>query len=841
MRLSIPAKIFAAFLSVLLVSSIMAWALWVGLREMHLAAEDLSHLKDFQTSLQGLELFNWGPESRMPEGRKLRFDSRFDDLRKRTEELKALSASMPPEIRDNLPLLDEQSAYFKKAYEELLAMQGKDEEYHQRQHHLMERLALKLNDPGSADLRDEFSRFLFFWGRAYHDRDIDSINGMHDLLEKTKAKAVNTDTRKLLGDIEYLLDASYLNYLALVERESFIEGTTKRYVQLSNRELGRILAYEDERQKKLMGLIAGAILLSVAITAFYWVKATRYIYSFLDNSRKIVTSIRQGEIEKNGHSHADDEFGDLLRFMAKIGADLKESMATVRSSEEKYRTLVEDLSDWVWETDEEGRCRYSGPLGKKMLQLEDGSIIGRRMDEVLCSGDAGEENHNCAKLLAGGDQASGVLSYVALPGDGRIALESSWKQILDKSGAPVGLRGISRNVTERLDLEAERRSMQSQLMHAQKMEAIGTLSGGVAHDFNNLLQTIGGFADILLKRGNLCAPDKETAAQIAQTAVNASRLTKQLLIFSRRADVQMIPMDINAEIVKVRQMMERMIPKEIALVTELAENAPAVLADQMQIEQVLINLIINARDAIDSTGTITIRTKVTSGGTPPSPGASARTLELTVADTGRGIPHELRQRIFEPFFTTKEAGKGTGLGLAIVYGIAEAHNAKLTCESEVGRGTAFTLCFPVLEGVSLEADNGSPVQESPAASGKKLKILVVDDEHSITDSCSEILTLEGYETHIASSGEEALSVYREKGAGFYDLVILDLSMPGMGGAECFKRIRDINPAQAVVLASGYADADVLTKNRLEANAFLKKPYRLRTLLEIVRTVTDAQT
>ncbi|MFH1135339.1 MAG: PAS domain S-box protein [Pseudomonadota bacterium] len=393
------------------------------------------------------------------------------------------------------------------------------------------------------------------------------------------------------------------------------------------------------------------------------------------------------------------------------------------------------------------------------------------------------------------------------------------------------------------DITAAKR-LEAQLQQAQKMEAVGTLAGGVAHDFNNLLQAINGYTQIMLMEKEPADPDYSNLSAIQQAGSRAAQLVRQLLVFSRKVEIERRSVDINQEVEQAVRLLARTIPKMIAIEFRAGTELWGVKADPIQIESVLLNLGCNAADAMPDGGNLLIETdNVTldeesapfSQGTPPG-----RYVLITVSDDGQGIDREVLPHIFEPFFTTKGVGKGTGLGLASVYGIIKGHGGAINCYSEPGMGATFRLYLPALD----DGDGGAGhhqalVLEKPAIRGGGETILVVDDEDGVRGFASMALERVGYAVITASSGEKALEIYAERRSEI-DLVILDLGMPGMGGYNCLREIRNINPQARVVIASGYAlNGPVKKVMHAGAVGFLGKPYLLVDLLAQVRRALDA--
>jgi len=397
------------------------------------------------------------------------------------------------------------------------------------------------------------------------------------------------------------------------------------------------------------------------------------------------------------------------------------------------------------------------------------------------------------------------------------------------------------DITDRKRAQKEKEDLEVQLRQAQKMEAVGTLAGGIAHDFNNLLQGILGYTQILLMQKEKSDPDSSRLEQIEKAARRASELTQQLLAFSRKVETKLSPVDLNDEVKQVRKLLERTIPKMIDIELHLQKKLWVVNADPAQLEQVMMNLGLNARDAMPEGGKLVFETEnvaLDEEYCKAHLGAKAgKYVLLRVSDTGIGMDKETVGHIFEPFFTTKETGKGTGLGLAMVYGIVKNHGGYIMCYSEPEEGTTFKIYFPVIESESEE--DRSKVRKEDMPEGGHETILLVDDEEVLRDIGKEILENSGYTILLAPDGERALELYRER-ADDISLVILDLIMPGVGGNKCLEEILKINPEAKVVIASGYSPKGH-AKDALESGArnFIRKPYELKQMLQVVREVMDA--
>lgn len=388
----------------------------------------------------------------------------------------------------------------------------------------------------------------------------------------------------------------------------------------------------------------------------------------------------------------------------------------------------------------------------------------------------------------------------------------------------------------------EQKRLEAQFQHAQKMEAVGTLASGISHDFNNVLQAISGYVQLMLTKENQNQENLKYLSEMDLALGRASDLVQRLLTFSRKVKPELKPIDLTQAVDHTVTMLERTIPRMISIETRLANDLKLINGDSSKLEQALMNLGTNARDAMPEGGKLVIETRnVMLDETycrdylDVDPGEY---VSLRVTDTGRGMDEETVKHIFEPFFTTKGVGKGTGLGLSSVYGIVKGHAGHMTCRSAPGQGTTFDIYFPAMqlqEVLGAVSDKGFKA----AVAGGDETILLVDDEEAILDIAKDILESHGYSSILADSGEQALDIYREEGARI-DLVVLDLGMPGMGGRKCLERLLDINPNVRTIIASGYfTDGQESEILEYGAKGFIGKPYRLEDLLKNVRQVLDA--
>ncbi|MGD8970629.1 MAG: ATP-binding protein [Desulfobacterales bacterium] len=396
------------------------------------------------------------------------------------------------------------------------------------------------------------------------------------------------------------------------------------------------------------------------------------------------------------------------------------------------------------------------------------------------------------------------------------------------------------DISDRKKMEEAGRWLNAQLQQAQKMEAIGILAGGVAHDFNNLLQAISGYTQLLLMNKPADHPDVEMLNAIEKASVRAGSLTQQLLAFSRRVESRLQPTNLNTLIRLVKKILDRTLPKMIHIRLALAENLSEIAADDVQIEQVLMNLALNARQAMPDGGQLTFATRnvfIDLAGCAAHPDLpTGEYVHLSVTDTGSGMDDKIQQHIFEPFYSTRGVGEGSGLGLSMVYGIVKNHGGSIECTSDEGRGTEFNMYFPV---PAAETSAGAQrTDKKGELLGGDETVLIVDDDPALVTLGQQVLELYGYHALTAESGEAALAAYQAHGECI-DLVVLDLNMPGMGGEKCLAEMVRLKRDIKLILTSGHPPDGNLCETIAAAGCeFIGKPYPLDALLRKVRDVLN---
>ena len=468
---------------------------------------------------------------------------------------------------------------------------------------------------------------------------------------------------------------------------------------------------------------------------------------------------------------------------------------------------VEDVTEFV-------RLKQAGSERTKALQDMESEVYLRAQEVASANRSLQTANAVLARLY---NQISLLLSHAS-----ELHVESGSADEWDLLRNPLSPEEMLARVSRMI---ADYQRMEEQLRQSQKMEAVGRLAGGVAHDFNNLLTVIAGYAELL--REDLGDPERPELAEIQNAVARAAELTRQLLTFSRKQVWQPQVLDLNTVVSRMEGMLRRLIGEDVTLVAALAGDLGKVKADPGQIEQVIMNLAVNARDAMPRGGKLIVETKAAQLETGQVASLPAgRYVQLSVSDTGCGMSAETASRVFEPFFTTKEIGKGTGLGLSTALGVAEQSGGTLTVESKLGTGTVFRAYFPVTAEQAGGQAGNRPAESKSAGTAT---ILLVEDETPLRKLISQVLKSAGHAVLEAASGDEALALQAHHPEPI-DLLLTDVIMPGMSGPELVAKLRSRRPRMAILFMSGY-DNELVDKKSLENSAsFLPKPFSPRTLL-----------
>jgi len=586
-----------------------------------------------------------------------------------------------------------------------------------------------------------------------------------------------------------------------------------------------VLSGGRTRMTTIMGLAGLMITLLIGLVGIFmaWTIARP-----VRQLTKAAETIIHGDMNQVVDVHSRDEIGALARTFNIMTGRLRQTMVGLRESEEKYRTIIEQMEDGYFEVDLAGNFTFVNDAESKILGYSRNELIGMNHRQYQDKTNAEKAAQLFEKVYRTGEPVKG-LDYEIIRKNGTKGFhEISVSLIKNTEGKPIGLRGLSRDVTERKRAEEEKKDLEDRLHRAEKMEALGQLAGGVAHDLNNVLGVLTGYSELLLMVIPEGHKGRSHAEKILLSTQKGAAIIQDLLTLARRGVMVSDVINFN-DIVSgflktpVFEKIRDYHPW-VTFRTECDQNLLNIKGSPIHLEKTLMNLVSNAAESISGQGEVTIRTqnrymdKTICGYDEIKEGDYA---VLTVSDTGMGIPAEHREKIFEPFYTKKTMGRsGTGLGLAIVWGTVKDLKGYIDVQTKIGEGTTFTIYFPATrEELSIQQQK-VPIEQYM---GQAETVLVVDDIAEQREVASGLLTRLGYKVHVASSGEEAIEYLRSNTA---DILVLDMIMaPGIDGLETYQKILAINPQQKAILVSGFSETDRVRKaQQLGAGTYVKKPY-----------------
>ena len=524
----------------------------------------------------------------------------------------------------------------------------------------------------------------------------------------------------------------------------------------------------------------------------------------------------------------------------------KQAIETIKRAEERYKELFENANDIVYTHDLTGRFTSLNKAGVAITGYSLEEALNMNVFDILAPEYHEEVKERIRKKLEGAPPTKYEVEIIAKDGH-KIPLEISTRVIFEK-GKPVGIQGIARDITDRKKAEEERKRLEQQILHAQKLESLGILAGGIAHDYNNILVGILGNAGLALARLPKDSPIRTYLKRIEESAQRAAELTNQMLAYSGKGVITTRPLNLSRLINEMKPLFSAIVSKKATVEYNYPDNLPPIYGDAIQLHQVLMNLITNASEALgESPGKIVIQIKVVDLSQehikesyflePVEPG---KYICLEVSDTGCGMSKEMITKIFDPFFSTKFAGRG--LGLASVLGIVRGHKGTINVCSEPGKGTCFKVYFPISEKIKEEKTGREEEQKGhEKGMGETDKtsstVLLVDDEEGVLEVANEALTKFGYRTILARNGKEALELFNQH-KNELTAVILDLTMPELDGFEVFQEIKKIDNNIPIILCSGFPEKDINQKfGEVKPSGFIQKPYRPIDLIKLLQNVT----
>ena len=536
-----------------------------------------------------------------------------------------------------------------------------------------------------------------------------------------------------------------------------------------------------------------------------------------------------------------DEDGNITHVVEAVRdvTELFQAQEMLRESEERYRTILESMEEGYYEVDLAGNFTFFNDAMCKIRGISRDELMGMSNRDYMTPETAKEVYKAYNKVYTTGEPAKNLEWLTIRPDGTERYVETSTSLIKDSGNVPTGFRGIVRDVTERIRSEEEKKKLEAQLQQAQKMEAIGTLAGGIAHDFNNILGAIIGYSDLALRDISEDDPNKYYLEQINQAGFRAKDLVKQILLFSRQQEHEKVPVKFGPLMKEAAKLLRASIPSTIEIHTSISAQSDLIQADPSQVHQILMNLCTNAAHAMrGESGVLSIsldETRLDSESRETlSDLRDGPFLILRVSDTGHGIPESVMDRIFDPFFTTKARGEGTGLGLSVVHGIVRDHGGTILVNSEMGKGTSFEVFFPLIE----DAGKKSELEALAPIPGGKERVFFIDDEPALVELGKKMLEPLGYTIHTETGSIDALETFRSQPDRF-DIIITDLTMPGMTGLELAREIMKIKPDTPVILCTGFSDqVTAETADKIGIKKVLLKPFIAREMTEAIRRVLD---
>lgn len=841
MRWSLNNKIFCFFLPLTLLSLFFGFLVFRNLASIDFYNTHILHLKDFQLQLKILETWQERLNQNNVRVGKQEFLDEINKTKQMAEDIAAHHDNLTPSMQKQLSSFAGLSENFANAYLELFELYQQELYLPEKTAPIYEQIRMMSvsgdNISGKIESYNDLeyqalkllSSLRSLQISSHYNQDVAAMKKHKTDVVALLAKIDSPAIKELADRAVQLVETDYFIHLAINDRKEFLNETAHYFFTVADNTIEAVISRFNEEKHNYRIIIMAAISIAILLSLLFWLAASNYFKKFIKIHNRTIESIGRGSYDYKPVGVPNDELGDLSRTIAGMAEKLKQSQTELRRSENRYRTLVENLSDGIWESDSENRINFVNEAACEILGLKAVEIIGTRLSDLIRSGEGGDSDNELRHFSEEHLSFEKTAYYKNKQGQ-KVILEVTAQPVY-KDNQFAGFRGVIRDVSERKQLE-------QQLQQSQRMESVGRLAGGVAHDYNNMLSVIIGYAEMALDQVSPSQRIHTDLQEILAAAKRSMSITRQLLAFARKQEIVPQLLDINIIIDGMLKMLQRLIGENVSLEWVPCDNVWKIRMDPSQIDQILANLCVNARDAIPNVGNITISTENVTVTQSPLPEDIAfvpgEYVLLKVKDTGCGMDAGIVDNIFEPFFTTK-GEMGTGLGLATIYGIVKQNNGYVQVVSEPGRGSTFSIYIP-RETENFMTLPGEKMDEMPHGRGER--ILLVEDEASITQMVKGILKSLGYQVMATVSPNEALKIVKDSGQE-YELLITDVVMPEMNGKELAQSLVSYCPDLKILYMSGYTADVIAYQGVLDTGInFIQKPFNKQDLARKVRAVLD---
>lgn len=852
MRLS--QKVFWVFFSITIICLILALNQFVTFYSQQRFSHAIGMINQLQSQVRHLDQLHLALFQRDKWFDRAKFELLRQESSEASRLLRETMAQMPVPLQLQLDEMDFNLKNFGRSLQELADARSSLGRLEAALHDILSRLHTHgfwskedrlLHEAGTAHTHDSEADIigdlhLQFQVSSYiHHRQYQRLPEIKKSVERIKSKIDDPTLGAELDSLIPLLEKFYQHDLQVVDRRQFVESSAESFLRVTQTMLSQLNTFSMQRQR-LVSLISLSIsLVGVLGAIFYWYKIRIYIRRFLFNQNQVMQAIKTDSDDLELVPQSQDELGDLTSTMKDLSAELKNKKNDLLHSEKKYRSLVESLSEWIWETNINHRFSYCSQAGEAITGFSQAHMLGQKYLTLSKECEDDEAFFQIEQYFRKRQPFTNIERKI-ICADGTLKhLISSGTPLFDNDDKFIGFRGVDRNVSALVAARDAHEQLELRLQHSQKMESIGRLAGGVAHDFNNILSAIIGYTELIMNRmdeGDKCY---RYVGEIRNSGERAAGLTKQLLAFSRKQARTPLNLDLAKEAKGLEDMLVRLVGEQIDIQLDVEGAIWPVLMDKSQLEQVIVNLAVNAKDAMPNGGQLKIaltncpsdcfcRNNVRPDLQP------GEYVQMEVSDTGCGISQEVQKNIFDPFFTTKAKDKGTGLGLAMVYGIITQNNGDIWVSSELEKGTTFTVLLPR----SLR-----PLEEPQEKSLKKIlrkgneTILFAEDEPALRKMHSEFLESLGYQVVTAEDGLDALQKYEQLEQ--IDLLITDVVMPNMSGIELAEKLAGENPNLKILYTSGYTEHCLFDDGGLKEGVnFIYKPATPIDMINMMEKLLD---